>query len=93
MGLVNDPDNTNKTYQMLYKASLSDKTNIEYIIDVYEEEFHEQFIEDFLNNRSNKRSILKTILLDKNENEDTDSYETTPGSDNYSDKESTQIFL
>lgn len=72
MGLVTDSDTTNKNYKMLYKASLSDKTHIEYIIDIYEEEFHEQLIEDFLNNRSNKRSLLKTIFIEKNkvENEE-----------------------
>lgn len=88
MGLVTDSDVTNKSYQMLYKASLSDKTNIEYIIDIYEEEFNEQLIEDFLNNRSNKRSILKTILVDKNETEDTDTSGTTPGSGDFFYKES-----
>jgi hypothetical protein len=80
LGLVTDSDSTNKSYHMLYKASLSDKTNIEYIIDIYEDEFNEQLLEDFLNNRSNKRSILKTILVDKYESEDSDSLETTPGS-------------
>jgi transcription termination factor NusB len=93
LGLVTDTDVTNKNYQMLYKASLSDKTNIEYIIDIYEEELNEQLIEDFLNNRSNKRSILKTILVDKNENEDTDDSHTTPGSGDFYYKESKFFFL
>jgi hypothetical protein len=66
---------------MLYKASLSDKSNIEYIVDVYDDEFNEDFIEEFLNNRSNKRSTLKSILVDKsNENELIDSGPTTPTS-------------
>lgn len=73
---------------MLYKASLSDKTHIEYIVDIYEEEFNEQLIEDFLNNRSNKRSILKTILVDKNESDDTDTSVNTPGSSDFYYKES-----
>ena len=73
---------------MLYKASLSDKTSIEYLIDIYEEEFNEQLIEDFLNNRSNKRSVLKTILVDKIENEDSDTSRTTPESSNFYYKES-----
>ena len=93
MGLVTGSDVTNKNYQMLYKASLSDKTNIEYIIDIYEEEFNEQLIEDFLNNRSNKRSILKTILVDKDEIEDPDDSHTTPGSGDFYYKESKYFLL
>lgn len=92
MGLVTDTDITNKNYKMLYKASLSEKNHIEYIIDIYEEEFNEQLIEEFLNNRSNKRSILKTILVDKSENEDTDTSEITPGMNDTYDKESKFIF-
>ncbi len=66
MGIVTDSDTTNKNYKMLYKLCLSDKSNIEYIVDVYDDEFNEEAIEDFLNIRSNKRSILKSILVDKN---------------------------
>ena len=65
MGIITDSDVINKNYKMLYKASITDKTIIEYIVDVYEEEFNELLIEDYLNNRSNKRSILKTILVEK----------------------------
>ena len=52
---------------MLYKPSLIDKTNTEYLVEVYEDKFNEGVVEDFLNCRSNKRSILKSILVDKNE--------------------------
>jgi len=81
MGLVTDSDTTNKNYKMLYKESLTNKTNVEYIIDVYDEEFNEEAIEEFLNNRSNKRSMLKSILVEKNYELDLlDSSRTTPTS-------------
>lgn len=66
---------------MLYKASLTNKSNIEYIVDVYDDEFNEDSIEEFLNNRPNKRSILKSILVDKSsEGELNDTSRTTPTS-------------
>lgn len=78
---MTDPDSTNKTYKMLYKTSLTNKSSIEYIVDVYDEEFNEDSIEEFLNNRPNKRSILKSILVDRsNDIELTDTSTTTPTS-------------
>ncbi len=68
---------------MLYKACLANKSGIEYIVDVYDDEFNEDSIEEFLNNRPNKRSILKSILVDKssnNEGELNDTSRTTPTS-------------
>merc|ERR1712032_825710 len=41
----------------------------------------------------NKRSILKTILVDKNENEDTDDSHTTPGSGSFYYKESKTMYF
>ena len=67
MGIINDSDITNKNYKILYKASLQDRTNYEYIVELYEEELNEKKIEDYLNNRADKRSILKSILVDYNE--------------------------
>lgn len=68
---------------MLYKLAASDKSNIEYIIDVYEDEFNEDLLEEFLNNRANKRSILKSILVDKKKKklksvEENESLSTSP---------------
>lgn len=67
---------------MLYKASLTNKSNIEYIVDVYDDEFNQDSIEELLNNRSNKRSVLKSILVDKcfGENELVDMSTSTPTS-------------
>lgn len=67
LGVINDSDSTNKNYKILYKASLLDKTNLEYIIEIYEDEMNEENIENYLNNRMNKRSILKSVLTEYNE--------------------------
>lgn len=80
---------------MLYSSAVAEKSNIEYIVDVYEDNFCEELLEDFLNNRVNKRSILKSVLVDKNPNDtEGSSRESTSNSIGYSKSlKSKKIYL